>query len=345
MNATETNIPSVPTPAQLTKILVQTTGALFMAAFFSTMLYGLLLHQAYRYFRLHEQDVMLIKMLVIVVVVVETVYTICNIHYCYFDFVTKYGTMEPFVHIEWSGNLLPVIGIFTSFVTHIFFIRRVSLVSSRYKILAFFAILFHLVQNSFGLALTIRGFITSSPDTYTKLKWMIGTTFGVAIMADLSISGALLAVMIQGRSSYKRNGPRSFVDTITIYFINTGLLVLLLDIVTLGLALGPSDNLYWAAVNEITARVYTNTLLSVLNSRKLHAAQGIEIFNEGSSTGLRTIARANRMAAIERWNVPEEPDPGPKTITINVTTEREDEDMSRQGSHRASVDLCLSDKV
>ena len=66
---------------------------------------------------------------------------------------------------------------------------------------------------------------------------------------------------------------------------------------------------------------------------------------------MNTISRANRLAAIERWNIPEVRtyqqelssvpslivcsqviDPSPPKINIAVTSEREDEDMSRAES-------------
>ncbi|KAI0740723.1 hypothetical protein C8Q76DRAFT_708804 [Earliella scabrosa] len=49
---------------QETRLVEQTVGAIFLAAFFSTMLYGLMLHQAYRYIRLYTHDSTFIKSLV-----------------------------------------------------------------------------------------------------------------------------------------------------------------------------------------------------------------------------------------------------------------------------------------
>ena len=42
-----------------------------------------------------------------------------------------------------------------------------------------------------------------------------------------------------------------------------------------------------------------------LNSRKLLVSRGIEIFDQGSPLGTNIIARANRLATAERWNVPQ----------------------------------------
>ncbi|KAI0744640.1 hypothetical protein C8Q76DRAFT_8186 [Earliella scabrosa] len=312
---------ALPTPIDL--LLLKNSSALFAAAFLSTLLYGLMLHQTYRYFRSYAQDSVFIKSIVSIALALETAYTICNIHYCYHTFVTHYADFQTFYKIVWSGNLLPLLGISTGTATHIFFIRRVSLVGSRYRYLSVLAIVFHIIQTSFGLAIAIRGLRTQNPGVYHD-NWMVGICTGFAVMADVSITGALFAVMHKGR-----DGRKSLVDMVTLYLVNTGTLVLILDVVTFVLAMAISQSLDWAAVNSVTSRVYTNTLLSVLNSRTLHAEYGIEVFSGGPQPALHTISRVNRLATLERWNVPEEPDPTPTKITINVSTERDNEDMSR----------------
>ncbi|KAI0759029.1 hypothetical protein C8Q74DRAFT_1301640 [Fomes fomentarius] len=333
MSSMNSSVSSSPTVGQ-TDLVSKTIGAILMAGFISTMLYGLMLHQAYRYVRNYSKDTVIIKLIVLFVLITETLYTICNIHYCYHDFVSFYGTKLPLTTILWSGDILPLLGIITGTATHVFFLRRATMVGSRYRVLALLAIPFHIVQNTFGLIITIKGFVNNSPTVYIDGKRMIGLCFGFALAADLAIFGSLFGVMHEGRQAFKRNGPKkTMVEMVTIYFLNTGALVVLLDFVTLVMAMATSDNLYWAAINSVTSRVYTNTLFCVLNSRKLHAAHGIEIFSDGP---LQTISRAKRLAAIERWNVPEELDPTPTKITIAVTTEREDENMSRVDSQQGS---------
>ncbi|RPD63307.1 hypothetical protein L227DRAFT_608574 [Lentinus tigrinus ALCF2SS1-6] len=343
---------SSPTIQELQSLLYKTDGAMLLAGFVSTLLYGVVLHQAYRYVRIFPKDVLFIRLLVPVVIVIETLYTACLIHYSYYDFVINYANPEQiFEHISWSGNaslflslattpltdvhatlqLLPLLGIITGSVTHIFFIRRVSMIGTYHRWLAIFAVIFHVVQNTFGMIITVRGFIFHDAQAYTTKKYLMGLCFGFAVLADISITGALLGVLYKGRARQRRDRP--LWDTITTYFVNTGSLVLILDIVTLVLAMASEGNLYWAAINTITTRIYTTTLLSVLNSRNIEAADGIEIFSGGP---LRSIARARRLAEIRQWNVPEEPEQTPAKIAINVQTENEGESvtMSRNESRK-----------
>ncbi|RDX47594.1 hypothetical protein OH76DRAFT_1405639 [Lentinus brumalis] len=333
-SATTAAIPLVPSNEELQSLLYKTDGAMLLAGFISTMLYGVVLHQAYRYMRIFTKDVLFIRLLVFVVLAIETLYTASLIHYCYYDFVINYANpTQIFEHISWSGNLLPLLGIIGSSVTHIFFVRRVSMLGTYHKWLAVLAVLFHVVQNTSGLIITARGFVHHNAEAYTTQKTLEGLCIGFAVLADMSITGALLGVLYKGRAKQRRDRP--LWDIITTYFINTGSLVLILDIVSLVLALATEGNLYWAAVNTVNTRIYSTTLLSVLNSRNTEAADGIEIYSGGP---LRSIARARRLAAIQQWNVPEEPDPTPAEIKINVHTENEgDSTMSRDEGRKEAM--------
>ncbi|KAI0744639.1 hypothetical protein C8Q76DRAFT_8359 [Earliella scabrosa] len=312
-----------------TQEFLESSGSLFLAAFFSTILYGITLHQAYRYLRTYPSDRAFIKFIVIIVLAVETAYTICDIHYCYFNFVAHYNDPKTFENVIWSGTMLPLLWILTGTSTHIFFIRRVSMIESHYKLLAFAAVLFHAIQDTCGLVLTVEGFIVRTPSVFVDREELVAITFGSAILADISITSALCVVMYQGRRDYaRRHLTKSVADTITVYFINTGALILVLDIVTAITATAKPGVIYWAAIYSVTSRVYTNTLFSVLNSRMLQAEHGIKIFSDGP---LRSISRANRLATLERWNLPQDRDPAPRKIAINVCMEVEDEGTLRAG--------------
>ncbi|OJT05263.1 hypothetical protein TRAPUB_3927 [Trametes pubescens] len=78
----------------------------------------------------------------------------------------------------------------------------------------------------------------------------------------------------------------------------------------------------WAGFTFVGARFYAITLLSVLNSRKFSATRGMEIF-DAARFGPNIIARANHIAAVERWNAPQLPDATPAKININVEAEVE----------------------
>ncbi|TFK85185.1 hypothetical protein K466DRAFT_601386 [Polyporus arcularius HHB13444] len=252
---------------------------MLLGSFIGTVLYGALLHQAYRYMRLYPTDGAFMKTL-----------------------------------------LLSVCAVLVGIATHLFFILRIWKIKSHLRFLAVLATGFHVIELALGIVMSVRGFQLGGPAYFSK-KWLIALCFGAGTLADLSITGALLAVMYNGHSTHERQS--SIWDNVSVYFINTGLLVLILDLVVFILVLSTDNNLYWSAVHAVTTKIYATTLMSVLNCRKLGSNDGFKIH---SGAAVRSIAHARRLATVQRWNVPEEPETMPERITINVQTEREGDD-------------------
>ncbi|RPD77173.1 hypothetical protein L226DRAFT_611527 [Lentinus tigrinus ALCF2SS1-7] len=304
--------------------LSKTNGAMLVGSFIATVLYGSLLHQAYRYTRLYPADGAFMKILVPTIVILETFRTVCDIHYSYHDLVTKYAQILDIVlYLPWSANLLPICAVLIGITTHLFFILRIWKLKSRLRFLAVLGTAFHVVELALGIVLSVRGFQLGAHAYFSK-KWIIAVCFGAGTLADLSITGALLAVMYNGRVSHERQP--SIWDAVTVYFINTGLLVFLLDFVVFILVLSTNNNLYWSAVHAVTTKIYATTLMSVLNSRTLRVGSN-DGFMIHSGAAVRSIAHARRLATVQRWNVPEEPDPTPARIAINVQTELGGDDI------------------
>ncbi|KAI0740724.1 hypothetical protein C8Q76DRAFT_708805 [Earliella scabrosa] len=205
------------------------------------------------------------------------------------------------------------------------------MIGTRFKALSVLAVVFHVVQSSTMLVLTVQAFKERSVEVYITHKTSIGICYGFGVAADASITSALLAIMYQGRNSRTRNETQSVIDKCITYLINTGFLVLVCNTATLSLAMATTGNMYWAAVSTITSRICGNTFFSVLNSRNLQEEYSIELFG---NEPLRAISRVNRIAALNRWNVPQGPDPGPTSIAIRVSTQNEDDIMPRVGSQR-----------
>ncbi|KAI0750019.1 hypothetical protein C8Q80DRAFT_1165601 [Daedaleopsis nitida] len=309
--------------------LAKTNGAMLLSLFFSSILDGVLLHQTYRYLRRYSGDTLFVKLLVASVLIVEAFRTVCDVHYSYHTLILKHGDLvDTLQHVTWSGNLNCMLWACISVLSHIFFIVRVSKIAPRFWIISVLATAFNLAQIATGIALGVRGFVLGG-SAYLTESWEVAMGFTFSIVVDLLLSGALLTGLYKAHGHYK---IISISEGITVYFVNTGLIVLVLDILGLAFALGASDTLYWAALNMVITKVYGTTLFSVLNSRALAATEDIkvDVFNKGET--FRTIDQARRLATARQWNVPEvlsdHSDPLPPTINITVQTEREGDSMS-----------------
>ncbi|TBU25226.1 hypothetical protein BD311DRAFT_765129 [Dichomitus squalens] len=307
------------TTTMLLNLVQQTLGALLLGTFVGLILYGLAIHQFYRYMRLHAKDSLSIRTLVSLTLTLETIHVAFSLHVCYYYMVSHYSQPSAFSHNVWCVNCLPILGSCIMVTTQFFFVRRVSLIGVKYRALAILATLCLSAKFVLMVYLTAKVFRKNAPTAFAD-EVVVTTGFGCAVVGDIVLTGALISVLRRGRATQKRE--HVLTETAVIYLVNTGMLICILDMVTVVVAAAIPLSVWWSGVNFVTVRLYANTLLSVLNSRKQLDNWEMTIF--GSDTyGMNIIARANRIVEAERWNAPQLPEPGPAMLDIKVTTEVE----------------------
>ncbi|KAI0706343.1 hypothetical protein C8Q76DRAFT_800792 [Earliella scabrosa] len=320
-NSTESPLGDVNPLALLPEIppLDAQFGAVLLGTFFGLVLYGLGMHQTYRYARLYPEDPWLIKSLVIMIAILESLHSAMNMHTCYYYLVTNYfnPTVLPTRGV-WSLSFLPVVASAIMIVSQIFFARRVYLIGPRYRFVVGVAAFFLAGTLAFGTAAVFEANVVSGFKEFEGLTWLISACFGMAAAADVLLTTALIVVLRRSRTGFKRTD--SLIDILIIYTINTGMLIGISNTISLVLAGALPHNLIYVGFSIITAKLYANCFLAVLNSRKRLATRGMDIFDM-NSIKMNTIANVQRMATIEQWNVPQLPEPEPAIINIKVTTE------------------------
>ncbi|KAI0706871.1 hypothetical protein C8T65DRAFT_220214 [Cerioporus squamosus] len=307
--------------------LDKTLGAYLLGTFVGAVLYGLSVHQLYRYCRLFSSDSLSIRVLVAVVMLLETAHTAMTMHTCYYWLITGFLNFTLLMNgSPWSLDALPIILSFIMLTTQLFFAKRVFLLGPKYQLVVGVAMLFLVGEIGFSIGMTYRAFIVPSIQNLNSTAWLISTALGLGSAADILFTATLAYVVKQSRSGLKRAPPLELFMT---YVVNTGLLHCVFNLISFILTVAITYSLIYGFFSTVTARLYANSLLAVLNSRETQANKGLEVFASGSAYGLNAIARADRRAAAQTWNVPEVSDE-PEIIDIKVTTERENWDRERR---------------
>ncbi|KAH9848451.1 hypothetical protein C2E23DRAFT_844084 [Lenzites betulinus] len=303
-----------------------TYGAYLIGTFLSLMLYGISLHQFYRYIRLYPTDAPFIRTVLFIVMSLETMQIAMLMHTCYWALVTHYLDFVAIGNGVWTLQVAPTISAVITLAAQTFFARRVALVGFRYKVTAIIAGFCLIVFLGIAIALTIVSVHLDNLQNFgPTTEWLFGTGLWFATAADILLSCAIIIALRRSRETYGPRGAEGNVDRFILFFVNTGFMTGIFNLIPTILAVVKPKWLVWAAASYVATRLYANTLLAVLNSRQLMASRGIEIF--GPATSERNIiARAAHLATVEQWNVPKLPDPGPTRITINVATEMEGND-------------------
>ncbi|KAI0364321.1 hypothetical protein BV20DRAFT_1057299 [Pilatotrama ljubarskyi] len=307
-------------------------GAFLIATFIGLIMYGLTLHQSYRYYRLFPKDAVILKITVTLTVLLETIHIVLCMHVCYYYLVAKYFKPTALLDGVWSIRILPVSTVLVILISEGFFTRRVYLIGGEFRAIVVVAPVLMLVILGFGIAASVEAFVRPTFAEFEKVAWMTSAGFGVAVLVDFLLTGTLILVLQKSRTGFRRMD--SLIDLLIIYAINTGLLTGIFSLLSFIFAIVSPDKLIYSAFNIVAAKSYANSLLAVLNSRK-SLIDKVQQDCFGSETlGLSALKRTTgqdvsgsgdgQFTAVQAWNAPRLPNGQSSTVLdIRVWTERE----------------------
>ncbi|KAL1949750.1 hypothetical protein VTO73DRAFT_8631 [Trametes versicolor] len=245
--------------------LGNTFGAFLIATFLGLIMYGLTVHQTYRYFRLFPRDAPVLKGIVASTLVLETIHTVLCMHVCYYYLVTEYFNPLALLDGVWSIRISPVSTAAVILISESFFVRRVYLIGARFRAILIVIPVLMLANLGFATAATVEAFILPTFADFANVAWLTSAGFGCAVLIDSLLTGTLIFVLHKSRTGLKATD--SLIDVLIIYAVNTGLLTVIVSILSLILALVLPKDLIYSGFNIIATKLYANSLLAVLNSR------------------------------------------------------------------------------
>ncbi|KAI0672549.1 hypothetical protein C8Q78DRAFT_1078054 [Trametes maxima] len=337
-------------PSPLKPLPLNTTvGVLLIGNFLALILYGLNLHQVYRYYSLYPGDSRWLKGLVALALLLETISSVFGAQTCYHYLVTNYFHPEALQSGVWSLNMYPLLGGLAMVVSQSFFARRLWIFEPRYRpavvlslnldssqvsiVTSNVASVVFIIFFDIRPAATAKMFIINNSDDIKPLARLLPAAFTLALVADLLLTVSLILVLHRSRTGLKRSD--TMIDILIKYTINTGLVTGVLDLLTTILAFTAPDGYLYIAFGLPGIRLYAITLLAALNSRKTIADFGSrdpETSLFGVSVGpqpqpstlprertQRTQPQSSILATTDRTNVIEL-----KDLTLGSSTEFED---------------------
>ncbi|KAI0628298.1 hypothetical protein C8Q77DRAFT_468050 [Trametes polyzona] len=288
MNATSASAPTgvsapqdVMAPPAL-PALDNTYGAMLLGAAFGFMLYGLTVHQTYRYSRLYPKDATWMKGLVASILALETLHTTTTLIGIYFHLITNYFNPPSLAMGHWSTRLItPTTGI-TIVLCQSFYAYRVYVIGPNfvYRALVATALVCMVVEFGFTMAATVEGFRLPLAD-FKEVSWLVSAMFGFAVFVDVCLTGTLVMVLLRSRTGFKRTD--SLIEVLIVYSINTGLLTSIFGLLCFIFAIILPGNLIYIGISIVGVKLYANSVLAVLNSRRALSDRQLEGF-EMSST-------------------------------------------------------------
>ncbi|KAL7278341.1 hypothetical protein ACG7TL_008317 [Trametes sanguinea] len=255
--------------------VASTSGASYIGIVIGMMLYGLTVHQGYRYYKMYPQDKIYLKVLVSVIF--------------YHYLVSESFNVAGSVYCHWTIRSTFIITSMILLSCGMFYCFRVYIIGGRYRWLVIPAVITMTAAFVFGMIAGIKAivFVRELTDL-RRISWLVSVAYGFVVATDVILTGSLIFVLYRLRSSSESSSrSNSILDTLIVYTINTALLTSIVSVVTfifvsttslMAAATSPltlddpkglviPGNLIYASVSIIGVKLYANSVLAMLNSR------------------------------------------------------------------------------
>ncbi|KAI0808196.1 hypothetical protein C8Q74DRAFT_1363609 [Fomes fomentarius] len=248
--------------------LGSTFGALLISAFVTLLLYGLTVNQLYHYLFLWHTDASTLKMIVLGLFIADTLHCVITSHLCYHYLTTDYLNPLDLNNNVWSFQMMAPV--------------TASLMLAELGLCAAYS------QKSF----TTKTFVAES----SSILRLVTAVFGVAVFIDCTLTSALVVILRWRRTDFQRTND--VLNTLALYAVIATSLNSALSIPAFILVLLRPYDFIWVAVAIPVTKVYSNSVLAMLNCRAfLRAGEGTPFPNVRGTAGTNAPQRASQWLA------------------------------------------------
>ncbi|KAI0749986.1 hypothetical protein C8Q80DRAFT_1269777 [Daedaleopsis nitida] len=300
-------------------LLDNTWGAVLIGTYFGIMLYGLTLHQFYRYTRLSPNDSFFIKAVVYSVVAFETFHTVLCMHMGYWYLATNYFNPVALGNGVWSVDMIPLSAASVIMASQLFFVRRVYMFGSKYRWVVYLAGLLLVIELGLLAAATAEAFHQGTFAKFEHVTWLISAGFGTAAVADVLLTTALIVTLRSSRTGWKRSD--GVIEILILYAVTTGLLTTIFNILTFLFAIIYTDNLIYIGFDIVASKLYATSLLAALNSRHSIAEKGNGVSAVyGGASGTLSGGPRSGTTLSDRWRSGHNPQNNSMQMQVHIET-------------------------
>ncbi|KAH9997691.1 hypothetical protein BJV74DRAFT_950131 [Russula compacta] len=246
-----------------------TYGATFVGLILSAVLYGMTMIQIWIYFwsrDCREKDSTFLKALVALLLILDTVHTAFCICALYWYLIQNFGNVDNLNIDMWAMEAQIDINSSLAVIIQLFYARRLHLLSKRAIIPAIIVVV-AVISYASGYVFSLREQLFKLYSRDGSLKWVTSVGMGGSTFVDFLITGSMCWCLYNKRAGFARTD--SIVATLMIYSVNTGLLTSFLATASLISFLVSPNPLISKAFYLPLGKCYVNSLLALLNNRRL----------------------------------------------------------------------------
>ncbi|KAI0792140.1 hypothetical protein C8Q75DRAFT_622167 [Abortiporus biennis] len=205
-----------------------TLGATTIGLVAASIMYGVTCVQTYTYYHRENNDTKLLRGLVGILWVIDSLHLALILHFVYYFTVTNYFKPLALLDAPWSVGAEVVITTINDVIIRLLFAHRIWLLSKN-KIITFIVVGLSIFVAAIGFALAARIDQLRAFLDLGKISWLIYLVFGGIASVDTLIATILCVLLNKLRTGHKRTDTQ--IQRLIVYSIHTGALTSLLAII------------------------------------------------------------------------------------------------------------------
>ncbi|KAJ7708745.1 hypothetical protein B0H17DRAFT_1191242 [Mycena rosella] len=260
-------------------LLDTTFGVCLIGVIIAAEFHGVACVQAWYYFT-HQTDRWPLKLYVATLLSLDSVHQALITHTVYTYFVTNFDNPSQLNHIVWSLRVQVLINGLTALLAQSFLAFRVWRLSKGNKWLTGAALVLILAEFGSVLAYIARSIpLKALAEVETRLKALSITVNALAASSDVFIAAILCFLLLSSRTGFNRTD--TMIRKLVLFFVNTGLFTRLFSLFAIASLISitvASTTFIYILFFFCMGRLYCNSLLAILNARKMIRGRDDEMF-------------------------------------------------------------------
>ncbi|KAL4251233.1 hypothetical protein ABKN59_006316 [Abortiporus biennis] len=294
-----------------------TLGAYYIGFAASCVLFGIICSQAWTYLGRYPEDRNFYKVLVAALWFLQLVDQAFIGHAGYFYSISNWGNpLALIAKPQWSLILQVTLGAFAGAIVKACFAMRVWRFSQRNVPVTLCIVILTIAQLVVACYYTSQAFQATSLTAVATLKLTGSLSLGLGVATDV-ITAAALCFFLRGlRTGYSKDD--SLIGSLTLYAINTGILTSAVSLACLILYDIMPDNFIFMAFYFVISKLYVNSFLATLNTRRVLRGRG----TDNEATTMPTFLMVGKITKHEQ-DIEMHPSTRSATSALEVEVERE----------------------
>ncbi|KAH9481993.1 hypothetical protein JR316_0006523 [Psilocybe cubensis] len=253
--------------------VVKIAGPLFLSLLFNFAGFGVLTVQVYLYFLAFPNDPLRSRSIVYSVYTLELVQTVLIARTLYDEFVFGFLDVDSLDRIGEIWFAVPIAGGIVTFIVQSFYVHRIVQLGhflGRRRVIAIACgvILVSFAQMAAGFTLGVQMFQVSlySKVMVPEIQTSAGIWYAGGAICDIVIAVCMTSILLRSSDGITPR-TRKIVRRLIRLTVEAGSLTAAMGIITIAFVLMPSPETYYQTSAAILSKLYSNTMMVVLNSR------------------------------------------------------------------------------